>query len=717
MATVTGSTIRNNTGTNDGGGINNTGMLTVQNSVIAGNVTTATTTTVNGGGLFNLGTLAITSSIISRNSATATGATATANGGGIGNAGTATITNSTISNNSATATGGGTANGGGIYSFAGTFNLTASTVSGNTTSGNGGGIDNTLASTLNVTNSTLSANMATGNGGGVFTDATQSILNSTVSNNTAASGGGLFIDPAATSTVKNTIVAGDTAAPGLDLFGSLGSTGHNLIGNDSGGSGFDPSDQRNVNPLLGPLQDNGGPTLTQALLPTSPAIGGGDPIGAPANDQRGFARKPTPDIGAFDVQSTGVLAVTAPDPRTVVPGRPFNITVTARDPNGNVLTGYTETVTLTSSDPSAVLPGSPHPFTLADAGMFTFTGVVLSSVGNQTITATGATLRGQGAFNVEVKNQFITAPASDNATVQPDGPRAGPNGKAFFNIEGRPNDTFASFGVLEFNTATFHTGPVDTVASLTVNLTPSNASFTSRGLLRFFVTMDNTTSIQPDMPPALKFDPTDVNGLDGQLQPRFDLGTGQFVPVRNGVVDSFSFAITHGSPVETYLIGQLNNPLGKIRVIVAPELDPVDGELVAATYAGATFNPSAFRPRLLLDAGNQGLGGGGSGGGGSGGGFSFLPPSDSGFDVALLPSLSSSISLPTRSTGTLVLALDAPPVEHFFTTDTNEAVTLPREWLRPSSLRALDTSLATLLDHFFTLGKGNDREHTVFSGE
>jgi hypothetical protein len=179
------------------------------------------------------------------------------------------------------------------------------------------------------------------------------------------------------------------------------------------------------------------------------------------------------------------------------------------------------------------------------------------------------------------------------------------------------------------------------------------------------------------------------------------------------VVDTFTFTITSGSSIETCLVGQLNDPLGKIRIIVAPETDPVDGELVAATYAGATFNPSAFQPRLTLDASNQGLGGGG----GSGGGSSFPSLADSELAVIRLGINSVSTFLPTTSTGTLAQPLDAQRVEPFFATGTSEDAMLVSGQLRPSLLPALSTTPAKLVDHFFTLGQGSGRDHTIFSGE
>ncbi len=95
-------------------------------------------------------------------------------------------------------------------------------------------------------------------------------------------------------TVANTIIAGNTAPTGPDLDGFITSLGHNLIGNSSGSSGFVAADLQSVNPLLGPLQNNGGPTETMAPLPGSPAIAAGSVALIPAGittDQRGFAHR------------------------------------------------------------------------------------------------------------------------------------------------------------------------------------------------------------------------------------------------------------------------------------------------------------------------------------------------------------------------------------------------------------------------------------------
>ncbi len=135
--------------------------------------------------------------------------------------------------------------------------------------------------------------------------------NSTLSGNSASGNGG--IDTIfGTLITRNTITAGNTAAIAPDLYGSLGSQGYNLIGDGTGGSGYDPTDlvgtaQNPIGPQLGPLTDNGGPTQTMAELPGSPAIGAGNITNAPMWDQRGpgFPRVVNGkiDIGAFEVQA------------------------------------------------------------------------------------------------------------------------------------------------------------------------------------------------------------------------------------------------------------------------------------------------------------------------------------------------------------------------------------------------------------------------------
>jgi hypothetical protein len=172
---------------------------------------------------------------------------------------------------------------------------------------------------LAVRDSTVAGNSAdamkadSAEGGGIHNTGRLTIVSSTIAQNSAEAnitgyGGGIF---GSVNLLRNSIVALNTTlwdGTVPDLFGNIGTSGYNLIGNSQGGSGYAPTDLLNVDPLLGPLQDNGGPTQTMALLPGSPAIDSGDNTNAPDWDQRGpgYPRivNGTIDRGAFEVQDT-----------------------------------------------------------------------------------------------------------------------------------------------------------------------------------------------------------------------------------------------------------------------------------------------------------------------------------------------------------------------------------------------------------------------------
>ena len=189
------------------------------------------------------------------------------------------IGNSTISDNSAS--------WGGVYAGGGDLSIVNSTISGNSANtGTGGGIYN-FNSSLRITNSTITGNSA-GSGGGIYNDGSQ---------------GASIVE------ISNTIL--NAGASGENIFnngGTVTSIGYNLSSDDGGGYLNGPGDQINTDPLLGPLQSNGGPTFTHALLPGSPAIDAGDPnfIPPPSTDQRGcpFDRvfNGRIDIGSFETQ-------------------------------------------------------------------------------------------------------------------------------------------------------------------------------------------------------------------------------------------------------------------------------------------------------------------------------------------------------------------------------------------------------------------------------
>jgi hypothetical protein len=365
--TLSDITIRNGYrvagGSGRGGGIYNDGTLTLTDSTVSGN-----SADIGGGIINSLGTLAVTNSRITDNSAnygggfqnasgamtmtnrTLSGNSAGITGGGIYNDYVLTVMNSTLSDNSAL-------DGGGIYNDNdSTLTVTNSTLSGNSAN-YGGGIFNDFK--LTVTNSTLSGNSAQ-SGGGVYNNYDLIMVNDTISGNQAyADGGGIYnglgtseanvynssivsnvadVDPGvyvgraggifnadfngAVFNLRNSLVAGNSVsgAPIYDeCSGTLNSYGRNIIWAQSVVIISDcviliPSGSwtlLNDLALLGPLQNNGGPTATVALLPGSNAIDGGDPVfgcidyngNTLSTDQRGFARPVGAgcDVGAMEL--------------------------------------------------------------------------------------------------------------------------------------------------------------------------------------------------------------------------------------------------------------------------------------------------------------------------------------------------------------------------------------------------------------------------------
>ena len=251
-----------------------------------------------GGGIYNSGTLTISNSTLSGNSAMF-------GGGGIYNNNAVTISNSTISGNLAGNYGGG------IYN-AGTLTVSNSTISGNFATGSsGGGIYNQNLSTVAIANSTLSGNSAGFSGGGVENDGDSvTISNGTLSGNSATFFGS-GISSTSGTTVKNSVVANSLGAS--DCYGTITALGANLDTDGSCGTiNFTQVTPPQLN--LGPLASNKpGTTDTQALLPGSVAIDAAadctDASGtAVTTDQRGVARpdngESACDIGAYEFVDT-----------------------------------------------------------------------------------------------------------------------------------------------------------------------------------------------------------------------------------------------------------------------------------------------------------------------------------------------------------------------------------------------------------------------------
>ncbi len=300
-----------------------------------------------GAGIYNAadGTLILENCTLSGNSGLS--------GAGIQNRGVASITNSVISGNTATGINGG----GGIYNPSGTVTVTNSTISGNTAGGFGGGINN--SGTLTMVGTTLSGNAAS-SGGAIFNSLSLTATNSTIANNAVTTdGGGIYNAPngvanvystsivynAADSdgdfngtaggvnnvglfSVRNTLMAVNTVgvAGGFPVYDDCGGTpvvysGFNVIGMSGmifgscvlSGTGTFRQLDADLS-LLGPLQNNGGPTETVALRPGSTAVDGVYPVSGVnqctdgagaliAADQRGVLRPKGVrcDVGAYEL--------------------------------------------------------------------------------------------------------------------------------------------------------------------------------------------------------------------------------------------------------------------------------------------------------------------------------------------------------------------------------------------------------------------------------
>ena len=336
-----------------GGGIRfaSNGVLTVTDSAISGNRDTSSVNAAGGISSAYSGTIYLNNSTVSDNVGSSGRAGARGGGGIFVSSGLVSLTGSTVSGNDNNSSFGG----GGISTLTGGVLLSNSTISGNSsgnTNGSGGGGIDTYSGDISVINSTISGNSVTLGSGGIRTGSGDvAITNSTISGNSSRTnrGGGIGVDSGNVSltnstifenigvgvsftgtgsgsntpflTINNSIVAGNLQANNsgistpqdLALGSSLRlSIGHSLIGAGetiSGGVGnLIGTAASPLDPLLGPLSDNGGPTLTHNLLQGSPAIDAGsdalavnedrDPLTV---DQLGASRfVGTVDIGAVE---------------------------------------------------------------------------------------------------------------------------------------------------------------------------------------------------------------------------------------------------------------------------------------------------------------------------------------------------------------------------------------------------------------------------------
>ncbi len=341
--TISASSMTGGTSPSGGGAIVVSGVMRISNSVIENHTSGASGNSDGGGGIYNIGNLTITDSVIRNN--TSGGNTV---GGGIRNEGELTLINATVTNNISTS------NGGGIYDGAGNgtgfLKVINSTISHNVANsdlenvGRGGGIYTATSTDVTISGSTIHQNhvlmiasptaSTVSDGGGIWADGGIQIDRSTISLNTAGRDfGGVrlphnFTDPVVTNStianntagraggglgkefcqlscrtisIGNTLISGNTNGDLKSAQASgphandvaIVSLGYNLIFSTTPGAFYAASSTdlpMGTDPIFGPLQDNGGPTLTNAPLPGSPVFDRGKRLSAATTDQRGLPR-------------------------------------------------------------------------------------------------------------------------------------------------------------------------------------------------------------------------------------------------------------------------------------------------------------------------------------------------------------------------------------------------------------------------------------------
>ncbi|OYV96589.1 MAG: hypothetical protein B7Z73_00450, partial [Planctomycetia bacterium 21-64-5] len=530
-ATLTGGALSDNHG-GTGGAIDNMGNLTLTQVTLTGNSAAV------GGAIDSVGHATVDHSTLSSNRASSEGGAVDVEIGGV-----VAVSDSTLSGNSA-------AEGGALFNYFGaTLTVTGSTIADNTASDVGGGVANSspaysFGGTLTVTNSTLYGNSATSQGGGIYSQGGSEldpssyvgvamVTNCTLTANQAGAGGGLYFNSVTygSLTLNNSIAAGNLQTSGAtstanDLAGGSITANNSLIGTTTGATIAGANNLLNVNPDLGPLADNGGPTQTAALLIGSPAINAGsNALAVDANgnalttDQRGMARilGGTVDIGAYEVvpvfaagQTFTATEAAATGLVTVATFSDADPTLTAGDFTANIAwgDGQSSAGTISGSQASGFTVSGGHTYAEEE----TFTASVTISNANTSATATGTATVSDPAVNAtplptaavagfaaSVNVATFTDPAGAEATsdysatiVWGDGHTSagtisGPDGNGVFTVSG--TNTYADVGSFTATvTIADDTAPTVTVTApitlMVTNLNDSSGFTAGDGSLR-----------------------------------------------------------------------------------------------------------------------------------------------------------------------------------------------------------------------------------------
>ena len=474
-----------------------------------------------------------------------------------------------------------TASGGGILNNS-VLTVFSSTVSGNTATDGGGIHQSATATSLTLTNSTISGNNATGFGGGVdVLGGTATITNCTITDNRGDSdvsslgGAGGIRRQGGTVTLHNTIVAANFIEAGVtdthnDIQGAVDpASSFNLIGVDTGMTGITHGSNGNqvgtaaspIDPMLGGLASNGGPTQTHRLLTTSSAIDAGDnskvtvpPFsGPPSTDQRQLARivdgdgdtTLTVDIGSVEVNYT--IVATAGGGQNTTVGTAFPAAL------------------------EATVSESGVPISLVDV---TFTAFPAGNGASASFTSTNPDASdGNGVATVSVSANNIAGSYTVSATA------AGYNGTADFSLT---NNAATASITTQVSTATATVGsPVSDTATLAGGVNPT-------GDITFRVYKDDATCGAGNLVFTSAAIPVNGNGNygSGAFTPSAS-GTYRWIATYSGDANNSTVAGLCGDANETVTVGTANPTMtttASAGVVVGGNVSDT------ATIAGG-FNP------------------------------------------------------------------------------------------------------------------------------
>jgi CSLREA domain-containing protein len=623
----------------NGGGIFSSGPLTLSNCTITGNqggnnlISAGFGGGGQGGGIFSSGDNNFSNLTVSNNFAgNGVGPGAAGIGGGIffeNQNAISTITNSTVDNNHS-GTGDGLGFGGGVYGY-GAITISASTISNNVSSGSGGGILFQYG-VLKIFNTTISGNSGPGGAGlGTSTNSPVSLSNCTITGNVNSAA---VLSVSSSVSVRNTIIAANDPAQG-DVGGAFSSQGHNLIGNPTGGSGFTngvKGDQVGtsgspLNPQLGPLANNGGPTQTHALLSNSTALDAGDNCVADAahcgdsdipqltSDQRGagFNRMvdgpdadttATVDIGAYETQRTlADIAGTSTleDTQIVIP---FD--------GGDTITITSVTAT---SDNAAVVPNDAAHLSVAVTGSTVVVTINpaanVSGTANITITVnrTGGPESKSFLLTVNPVNDAPTFTNGPDQTINEDAGAQAVNAWATNISAGAPDESgqTLAFQITGNTNASLFSAAPAIAANGTLTYTPAANANGSATITISLKDNGGTANGGSDTSASQSFTIT-VNPVNDA--PSFTKGPDQTVNEDSGTqfLTRWATNLSVGPPNESsqFLTFQVTNNTNPALFQSAPTLDSV-GDLSFAPATNA--NGTATITIVLKDSGGTAGGG------------------------------------------------------------------------------------------------------------